>query len=101
MKTRLRALALSATTLLTGALLVGGAAGANAAPDNCTVSTSGSYASSHCASGSGQHQIAITVLHANPSVGYVYNTGPWVSAGATSTAYIPPGTIVSIRTNKR
>ncbi|MFF4417185.1 hypothetical protein ACFYY8_32080 [Streptosporangium sp. NPDC001559] len=101
MKTRIRALSLSAATLLTGALLIGGASGANAAPENCKVSTSGSYASSYCASGTGQHRVGVTILHANPSVGYVYSVGPWVSAGATSTAYLPPGTIVSLRTEKR
>ncbi|MEV7009485.1 hypothetical protein [Streptosporangium sp. NPDC051022] len=101
MKARTRALALSATTLLAGAFLAAGASTAHAAPENCTVSVSGSYASSYCPSGSGQHQVAITVLHANPSVGYVYNVGPWQPAGATSTAYIPPGTIISLRVNKR
>ncbi|MEV4369086.1 hypothetical protein AB0J71_18590 [Nonomuraea sp. NPDC049637] len=53
---------------------------AHAVPDGCTAST---------------------VLHVNPSVGYVYNVGPWVSPGQVSSATIPPGTIISIRVNKR
>ncbi|MFD0887015.1 hypothetical protein ACFQ08_20915 [Streptosporangium algeriense] len=101
MKASKWAAALSTTALLTIGTLMSAASGANAAPDNCTVSTSGSHASSYCASGTGQHRVGVTLLHANPSVGYVYSVGPWVSAGATSTASLPPGTIVSLRTEKR
>ncbi|MEU4576557.1 MULTISPECIES: hypothetical protein [Nonomuraea] len=45
--------------------------------------------------------MAITVLHVNPAVGYVYNVGPWVSPGAVSSATIPPGTIISLRVQTR
>lgn len=101
MKSRKRAVALSGTTLLAGALLMSTASAAHAIPDNCTTQVAGSTVSSHCASGTGEHQVAVTVLHVNPAVGYVYNVGPWQPAGVTSTAALPPGTIVSLRVNRR
>ncbi|RBQ18045.1 hypothetical protein DP939_22010 [Spongiactinospora rosea] len=82
-------------------MFAGFAPTAQAVPTNCTTGVNGSTAGSHCAGGTGRHQVAITVLHINPSVGYVYNTGPWVSAGTTSSAYFPPGQIISIRVNTR
>ena len=92
---------LPAATALTTVLLAGFAPAAQAVPTGCTTRVNGSTAESRCTGGTGQHQIAITVLHVNPSVGYVYNTGPWVSPGQVSSAYIPPGTIISIRSNTR
>ncbi|MEU1721671.1 hypothetical protein [Nonomuraea sp. NPDC005692] len=101
MLSRKWATGLPVATLLTTALLTGFAPAAHAVPDGCTSSVNGSTAESRCTGGTGQHQIAITVLHVNPAVGYVYNVGPWVSPGQVSSATIPPGTIISIRVNKR
>ncbi|MER6170031.1 hypothetical protein [Streptosporangium sp. NPDC001681] len=101
MKPRKWATALSSTALLTTAILMSTASTAHAIPDNCITQVAGSTVSSYCASGTGEHQVAVTVLHVNPAVGYVYNVGPWQPAGVTSTATLPPGTIVSLRVNKR
>ncbi|MFB4290224.1 hypothetical protein ACBI99_21460 [Nonomuraea sp. ATR24] len=101
MPSRKWATGLPAVTLLTTALFAGLAPAAHAVPTGCTTSVNGSTASSHCTGGTGQHQVAITVLHVNPAVGYVYNVGPWVSPGAVSSATIPPGTIISLRVQTR
>ncbi len=101
MTSRKWALTLPAAALLTSALLAGTAPAANALPDNCTTSVSGSTASSYCTSGTGEHRVAVTVLHVNPAVGYAYNVGPWEPAGVVSSAYIPPGTIISLRVERR
>ncbi|MEV6983573.1 hypothetical protein AB0M95_20280 [Sphaerisporangium sp. NPDC051017] len=101
MKPRNRAAALAATATLTTALLIGTAPAALAVPTNCSTSSTPATVSSYCATGTGEHQVAVTVLHVNPMVGYVYSVGPWVPAGQTSTAQLPPGQIVNLRVNTR
>ncbi|MEU7000116.1 hypothetical protein [Nonomuraea sp. NPDC046570] len=102
MRSRKRAAALSASTLLATAVLMGASPAAQAIPDNCSTSQpTASTVASFCAGGTGQHQVAVTVLHVNPAVGYVYNEGLWQPPGTASTASLPPGTIISLRVNRR
>lgn len=95
------AVALSATALLTASLLMSTASPAQATLDNCTTWIANGYAYGTCAGGTGEQHIRVTVQHVNPQVGFVFNDGPWVGAGATSAASIPPGTVLSYYVVKR
>ncbi|MFI9551391.1 hypothetical protein [Nonomuraea endophytica] len=103
MRSRKRAVALTCSTLLATAAFMSVSPSAHAIPENCTSShqPAANTVSSHCSSGTGEHQVAVTLIHVNPMVGYVATTGPWVAVGQTSVASLPPGTIVSLRVNRR
>ncbi|MFI6497327.1 hypothetical protein [Nonomuraea typhae] len=102
MRSRKRAVALTSSTLLATAVLMGASPAAHAIPENCTTSQPAvNRVAGYCATGTGEHQVAVTVLHVNPAVGWVANVGPWVPAGQVSEAGLPPGTIMSLRINKR
>jgi hypothetical protein len=96
-----RVLALAGSTLIAAAAFTAASPAAHAVPTECYATQSGNIAESHCAGGTGEHQVAVTVLHVNPMVGYVANFGPWVPAGTVSRATIPPGTVVSLRVHVR
>ncbi|MBB4916175.1 hypothetical protein ACFY19_09870 [Streptosporangium saharense] len=105
MKASKWAAALSTTALLTTGVLMGTVSGANAAPDSCTTSVSGSTGaatgSSYCASGTGEHQVSVVFRHLNPWIpGLQQISGPWKPAGQTSSVTVV-GTIVSVSVLKR
>ncbi|WP_055478026.1 hypothetical protein [Sphaerimonospora mesophila] len=89
--------------MLAAGLVAGTAPAAHATPTGCTTSVTSdtATATAHCTGGTGQYRVAVSVLHANPSVGWVANWGPWVTAGNDSSCYVPPGTIMSLRVEKR
>ncbi|GAA0953719.1 hypothetical protein [Nonomuraea longicatena] len=101
MRSRKRALALASSALIATAAFVATSPAAHAVPTECYATQNGNIAESYCANGTGEHQVAVTVLHVNPMVGYVANWGPWVPAGSVSRATIPPGTVVSLRFHVR
>ncbi|MBO3747660.1 hypothetical protein J5X84_16400 [Streptosporangiaceae bacterium NEAU-GS5] len=87
----------SAAALLASATIMGTATGASAAPTDCTytVNQSERWATSFCASGTGQHRIHVVQRHFLPEVGLIVITGPWQPAGVTSYTQISPHTLVS------
>ncbi|GAA3103955.1 hypothetical protein [Streptosporangium carneum] len=84
---RNRVAALSATALLTAGLLIGVASPAHAIPGTCTADTGRTdRVSSYCATGTGEHQIAVSYLHRNGQ--RMEAKGSWASVGQTSYADI-------------
>lgn len=96
MNTRRWAATASATLLLTGGLLAGTATSAFAAPENCTASYTGSWASSLCTTGTGEHRIMVLERHFMPGAGPILVEGPWAPVGSVSYTKIPPHEIVNV-----
>ncbi|GAA3414649.1 hypothetical protein [Streptosporangium vulgare] len=86
-----------ATGLLTAGLVTGTASSASAAPENCSyqVNTQERWASSFCATGTGEHRIRVLQKHFLAEVGYIPIIGPWQPAGTVSFTTITPHTTVS------
>ncbi|MEO3810300.1 hypothetical protein ABGB17_14965 [Sphaerisporangium sp. B11E5] len=93
-----RAVSASVTALLAAALVAGTGPGAAAVPTGCTVQYSAAerWASSFCASGTGEHRVRVLQRHFLPEVGLIPIIGPWQSAGVVSYTTISAHTIVNV-----
>lgn len=100
MNARRRAAACAALT--TGSVLAA-APGASAAPTGCTyqLNQAERWATSYCASGTGEHRIHVLQRHFLPEVGLIPIVGPWVPAGQTSYTGITAHTTVSVWVDTR
>ncbi|MEO3854276.1 hypothetical protein [Acrocarpospora sp. B8E8] len=98
MGTRKKIVAASATAVLAAALVVSTASSALAAPTDCSyqLNTQQRWASSFCATGTGEHRIRVLQRHFLPEVGLIPIEGPWVPAGSTSFANISAHTTISV-----
>ncbi|MBT2229313.1 hypothetical protein [Nonomuraea sp. NEAU-A123] len=90
--------AVAATATLTTGMVFGTAPSAFAAPSDCSyqLNTGERWASSYCASGTGEHRIHVLQRHFLPEVGLIPIEGPWVPAGQTSFTGISPHTTISV-----
>jgi hypothetical protein len=90
--------ATAATITLTAGLVVAAAPNALAAPTDCSyqLNTSERWASSYCASGTGEHRIHVMQRHFLPEVGLIPIEGPWAPAGSTSFTTISPHTTINV-----
>ncbi|WP_113700848.1 hypothetical protein [Nonomuraea lactucae] len=90
--------AAAATVTLAAAFVLGTAPGAMAAPTECSyqLNTQDRWATSYCASGTGEHRIRVMQKHFLPEIGLIPIEGPWVPAGSTSFARISPHQTISV-----
>ncbi|RFS87261.1 hypothetical protein D0T12_03215 [Actinomadura spongiicola] len=72
-----------------------------ATPTQCSITTSGSIASSNCLGGTGEHRIVCLFIHHIPGVGIIESYGPWKPVGATSSTYCPSDRVTGTRVELR
>ncbi|MFC6083427.1 hypothetical protein [Sphaerisporangium aureirubrum] len=92
------AVSASVTALLTAGLVAATGPGAAAVPTGCGVQYSAveRWATSYCASGTGEHRVRVLQRHFLPEVGLIPIIGPWQPAGTVSYTGISPHTIVNV-----